>query len=351
MGFELYDDEIDDGCSENESVDDAASFPTQEDLESIIVHAPESLADIEARSVSSTEYVLGHNLSVRSGSSAPGSVGSGKDRVTFFGGGSSVGGLSEKSSDAKVYNISYLSDSERPSKVAIARSAHFQFVENVSIAGIESISMRASSVKSDVATVFSGSAVEDIELASVGTAHSGGHAFSTTSSFSMENGRKPKGSIECAYEISTRLYSDHPLKKSSDILSSAPQNFCLASLESSGVNDMGPPVRRYLLEPVGNMESQTGSVRSIDCSPGTPTRAGSLRSFGSQAASEAVNNDIDDFGSESNSIHGLDENRSHSPNYDISSNREGFGMDASAHIRGVISLHERQSNSSNGRIR
>lgn len=351
-------------------VSDSASFPTQEDLESIMVHAPESIADIENRSVSSVEYGLGHNLSMRSCGSAPESVGSGKDRVTFSGGldrheqeeyvgggGSSVGGMSERSMEVKSSGYdknSYLSDTERPSKVTITHSTHYQY----DIAGIESISIRASSVKSDVATICSGSAAEDIEIASVGTAHSG-LAISTTSSFSFDKTstkRKHDRGVEFAVETSTRFFPGQPLNvvlqtASSVFLSSPLQGPSAIGLDSNAVNDMGPPLRRFLLDRAGSTGSRTGSVRSIDCSPGTPPRAGSLRSFGSQAASEVINTDTEDLGSEGHSSHGPDENHSHSSELAKSSlPSDGTSFNKEDGIQKVISLNEMLSNTSNGRI-
>ena len=360
--------------SERSIFSDSASFPTQEDLESIMVHAPESIPDHENRSVSSVEYGLGHNFSVRSCGSAPESVGSGKDRVSFTGGpdrqepdeyvggggGSSVGGISERSIEVKSSgydkHYSYSSDTEKPSKVTITHSTQYQY----DIAGIESISVRASSVKSDVATICSGSVAEDIEIASVGTAHSG-LAMSTTSSFSFDKAikRKHDRGVEFATETSTRFFPGQPLNvvlqtTSSMFLSSPLEGPSAMTLDSNGVNDMGPPLRRFLLDPAVSTGSRADSVRSIDCSPGTPPRAGSLRSFDSQAASEVVNTDTEDLGSEGHSSHGPDEFHTHSSEHaksSMPSDNTAFNKEEEEEgVQKVISLNEMLSKTSNGRI-
>jgi len=210
--------------------------------------------------------------------------------------------------------------------------------------------------KSDIATVCSGSVVEDIDIASVGTAHSTATTTATNNNNNTQHHhqqtatsnsntqqvqprkRHPDGrGVEFAAEtyrhksnssnsssisattanatLSSSINNNAAIGKSHiNINNSIHNNDANATLSSSinnnaaigkshininnsiqnndnapassiaALNDMGPPLNRSFLERVrGN-------------STGTPSRAGSLKSFGSQATSNVVHFDTDDCG-------------------------------------------------------
>lgn len=315
-----YDSNQDDAEDDSsDSFSDTASFPTQEDLESIIVHPPESIGhgsvpdEVENRSVSSIEYGISASRSFRS----LGSTGSIKEKnYSSVGGGSgsigggcnSVGGLSEKS--------------ETKSSVADCED---QSAGKVMITTFPNGITYAASVKSDQATVCSGSVVEDIDMVSLGTAHSGNTGQFTQNSLSGEKQAKKKHErgVEFVSETSTMwaqsIYHSYPVNKNvqqSPLFRNSPvQGAVLGSLAAASItlNDMGPPLKRPLFERFGSTglsslaTSLAGSMRSYASSTGTASRAGSVRSFGSQAASEVVHVDTDDCGG---SIVESDEHRS-----------------------------------------
>ncbi len=194
--------------------------------------------------------------------------------------------------------------------------------------------------KSDIATVCSNSVVEDIDIASVGTAHSATnsnptgttsatasattnpvvqHPNDATSDKSIGKKKQDRGvefsagmSTMWKYRrfngVNTTMKSGSSPKQSS---SRVPRIFNLGTL-----NDMGPPLNRSLLERVGG-----GSGPS---STGTPSRAGSVKSFGSQAASDVVHVDTDDCGGSiavdsDGHFSGLDENPSFQSNENVAS--------------------------------
>ena len=366
----------DEEADNDSNFSDSASFPTNEDIESIIVNAPESVpGDVEIRSVSSIEYGASASHTYSSLRSF-GSIGSGKERMdgggSIGGGGSSVGDMSEKSetksnfTDERKLSFSE-NDYEHPvSRVTITHSSHL-YSDNMNIAtsgpdsgpddsergGILELSTypTAMSVKSDVATVCSGSFTEDIDIASVGTAHSETTHSTTNMSTTPAGRKKHDRGVEFATETSTMwthsilpthqlsrnsqapaLFRTSPLQEpiSSSFLatsiimndmgpprnSQAPALFRTSPLQepisssflatSIIMNDMGPPLSRSLLErATGSNSIATSlalSVRSFASSNGPPSRPGSvkslgsIRSFGSQATSEDVHVDTDDCG-------------------------------------------------------
>ena len=265
---------------ESDSLSDAASFPTQEDLESIIVQPPESVpGDVEVRSVSSMELGISASFTYSSFRST-GSVGSWKDRVSSVGCGSVGGG---GSSIGESETKSCFTEHEHPARVMITT-----FPTTMTNATFET-------AKSDVATVCSGSVMEDIDISSHGTAQS-------PSADGKVGRRKHERGVEFALETSTMFthtsasfFSMHPLNKSlmaPSLLKSSPlQGPVASSLTVTSINilnDMGPPINRSLLErATGGLagsyvaSSLAGSVRSFVSSNGTPSRPGSAKSFGS----------------------------------------------------------------------
>jgi len=306
-------DDPDDESSNDSNFSDTASFPTQEDLESIIVQPPESVLgdDTEIRSVSSIEYFITANRSMRS----LGSMGSVKERIDSIGGGSSVGGMSEKSETKSVFaecdidiKLSFTGCDDAPvGKVMITT-----FPNGITYAASET------TVKSDAATVCSGSVTEDIDMmASDGTVHSG-NANSTPNATSCQSPfidkqwrRKNERGVEFATETSTwthSIFSSHPMNRNqhaTTLFGASPvKGSVLGSLSAKSItiNDMGPPLNRSLLERAGSTglsslaTSLAGSIRSYASSTGTTSRPSSVKSFGSLAASEVVHVDTDDCG-------------------------------------------------------
>ena len=308
----------------------ATSFPTQEDLESIIVQPPESVPgdDIENRSVSSIEYFISASRSMRS----VGSMESVKERIESTGGGSieeggsSVGGMSENG-DIK---LSFAEGDIKLSFTGIDDAS----VGKVVITTFPKGMTYAASVKSDAATVCSGSVTEDIDMASVGTVHSSNpnstpHAIAGQSPFLVkQERRKHERGVGFATETSTTwthsVFSSYPVNKNQHATAldkpqaaalnvphatalfraSPVQGNVLGSLSATGIamNDMGPPLNRSLLERANSTglsslaTSLAGSIRSYASSTGTMSRPSSVKSFGSLAASEVVHVDADDCG-------------------------------------------------------
>ena len=314
----------------------AASFPTQEDLESIIVQPPESVPgdDIENRSVSSIEYFISASRSMRS----LGSMGSVKERIDSTGGGSSVGGMSEKSETKSVFADGDIKLSFAEGDIKLS----FTGIDDASVGKVvittfpKGMTYAASetTVKSDAATVCSGSVTEDIDMASVGTVHSSNpnstpHATSGQSPFLVkQERRKHEREVGFATETSTMwthsVFSSSPVNRNqhatalnrphataldmphaTTLFRASPvQGHVLGSLSATGItmNDMGPPLNRSLLERANSTglsslaTSLAGSIRSYASSTGTTSRPGSVKSFGSLAASEVVHVDADDCG-------------------------------------------------------
>ena len=180
--------------------------------------------------------------------------------------------------------------------------------------------------KSDIATVCSNSVVEDIDIASVGTAHSASnsHTAGTPSTSTMnqtvQNTNESSAMGKKKSDVSTTIWkyrrggsyfqsmANSMKTGSSPIQSSIPGPHHSGNLAT--LNDMGPPLNRSLLERVGG-GSGAGST-------GTPSRAGSVKSFGSQAASDVVHVDTDDCGGSiavdsDGHFSGVDENPSENP--------------------------------------
>jgi len=371
-------DDFDDEDDVEDDFDDAASFPTQEDLESIVVQPSESvIGDVDIRSVSSMDYGInvhptfgnhtggvvtevgigiGIGIGIGVGISTNSLTGASLEnntlmRRTGYGssiGGGSIGCLSEKSETVMKRSLSFCSDHEYPQthshsqphtlsldpmRMSSSRSAYSESKQDCSASNSEkdrdtqnshmaNIQERALldnttlhllataeiiTVKSDVATICSGSIGEDIDLASVGTAHSTANintsitAAALPISSPLDKSTKKRG-VGFAVETWTTAHShvqDHSAKSSkslSKLRSSPLQSPIVASLtaKSFTLNDMGPPLNRILLERV--MSARAGSVKSFASSTGTPSRPDSVRSFGSVAASEVVHVDTDDCG-------------------------------------------------------
>ena len=142
----------DDEDDSNSNISDTASFPTQEDLESIIVNAPGSVpGDVEVRSVSSIEYGVSFSHTYSSLRSI-GSMGSGKVKIGSTTGGS-VSSIGEGETKACF--------AEHDRKPSFSGSDHDHPVSRVMITTFPTLSTET--VKSDVATICSGSAMEDID--------------------------------------------------------------------------------------------------------------------------------------------------------------------------------------------
>jgi len=319
------DDREDEGGDDEESnFSDTASFPTQEDLESIIVHPPGSVTgDVEIRSVSSIEY----GISVYASARSIGSVGSFKERVgsaggiSIGGGGSSVGGMSEKSESKSTF----LETADR--KFSFTGSDDPSADGKMMIATIPNgIAYAASemTVKSDAATICSGSVVEDIDMNSVGTVHSGNAHMFVNMNVNVNVNTAERQARRKQHDRGVEFASEPFALWSHGMVSSPTQSGGIRGLSlpvqfrtstppnqdvSSGqmltgsitLNDMGPPLNRTLLERAGSMglssmaTSMAGSIRSYG-STGTGSRPGSVKSFGSQGASEVVHVDTDDYG-------------------------------------------------------
>ncbi len=173
-----------------------------------------------------------------------------------------------------------------------------RFLTNASYAASEA-------VKSDIATVCSGSVIEDIELSSVTSVDLGMPQHTTTtlqqtnllySSHTEKNsGRKNSQSgskVERGVEFANgpSILSSHTTANNQQAASSrtSPVPEIVPSLTSAGIvlNDMGPPLSRTLLL------ERAGTVPN-----GSTSRPGSVRSFGSQAPSDVVAHvDTDDCG-------------------------------------------------------
>mmetsp|Transcript_4065 Transcript_4065/g.7802 ORF Transcript_4065/g.7802 Transcript_4065/m.7802 type:complete len:621 (+) Transcript_4065:378-2240(+) len=326
---------------EDRDFSESASFPTQEDLESIIVHPPGSVpGDVEVRSVSSIEYGLSVThiySSVRSIGSA-GSFnkdhrigGSSIGGISVGGGGSSVGGMSEKSetksnrfleTDRKLSFFTGSVGSEDHPIEEEEEEDEQEEERNVMIAAIPNgITYAASemTVKSDAATICSGSVMEDIDISSVGTAHSGNahvvvNGVDRQPLQQQQGKRKQERGVEFASE-SFPMYTpgmmlSSPMQGSgsgsgysiSNRNSQIPIHFRQFTPGNITMNDMGPPLNRTLLERAASMglssmaTSMAESIPSYASSTGTTSRPGSVKSFGSQGASEVVHVDTDDCG-------------------------------------------------------
>jgi hypothetical protein len=309
--------EVDDEDTEEPDLSETASFPTQEDLESIIVHPPESVpGDVEVRSVSSIEYglLVSHNYSsVRS----IGSTGSFKDRIggstggiSVGGGGSSVGGMSEKS---ETKSSTFLETDRKLSFTGSEDHAEGKMMIGAIPNGI-TYAASEMTVKSDAATICSGSVLEDIDMSSVGTVHSSGnlHTVVNGAADRQQAKRRQERGVEFASESSfTTMFTSGMMQGGSTgagIAGSSSRNpqipihFRQIPAGSIAMNDMGPPLNRSLLERAASMglssmaTSMAGSIRSYASSTGTTSRPGSVKSFGSQGASEVVHVDTDDCG-------------------------------------------------------
>lgn len=137
--------------------------------------------------------------------------------------------------------------------------------------------------KSDIATICSGSVMtmEDIEIASVASGDNtvGTNQIMTPTS---QYGSGTRKSTSGSNNNNNRFPGNLPNLGSN--LSNLQQG---ASPTPSSLNDMGPPINRSFLIDRGVSGAS---------STGTPSRAGSVKSFGSQAASDLVHVDTDDCG-------------------------------------------------------
>lgn len=303
-------DEDDQEAEEDPDFSETASFPTQEDLESIIVHPPESVpGDVEVRSVSSIEYGISSVIHNYSSIRSIGSTGSFKDRIggstggiSEGGGGSSVGGMSEKSETKSTFL-------ETDRKLSFTGSEDHAEGDKMMIAAIPNgITYAASemTVKSDAATICSGSVLEDIDMSSVGTVHSGNAHTAVGSADRQQARRRQERGVEFAAEMFTLglggMLSSPIQGGGSSRNSQMPTHVRQIPAGTITMNDMGPPLNRSLLERAASMglssmaTSMAESIRSYASSTGTTSRPGSVKSFGSQAASEVVHVDTDDCG-------------------------------------------------------
>lgn len=297
------------------------SFPTNKDLASFAVdRPPESVSYLGLASI---QRVFGN----RGGEAEGDTLSTNVCETKLISSNCAVApisriGSAEMSGNASVSvsqrSLSFSSDHERPVSGGVMIVPAYAASE---------------AAKSDIATVCSNSVVEDIDVASVGTAHSGPNsnnvvgtvnaATSNSSTIHHTNdvnaerlmGRKKQDrGVEFSAEASTIWkYRQggscfNPLCSTKTSASSMQSSISSPNGNNMAVlNDMGPPLNRSLLERVGG-----GSVPS---STGTPSRAGSVKSFGSQAASDVVHVDTDDCGGSlavdsDGQFSGLDENPS-----------------------------------------
>jgi hypothetical protein len=280
-----------------------------------------------------------------------------------IGGGGSVGGISETKSMTGQRSLSFCSDIERASTTGgFGGSSGIGGGGGTSMSGggggvmITHSSIRLchepvvpyfapfETAKSDIATVCSNSVmeVEDIasDAASVGTIHSAttsanyimqqhsnlsnnnnnnnnnSASASASANTCADTNRKKKHDrrLEFATETVTTstVWKYNSAQYSMPMRSSPTQQHNSSTSTSAAVtqsyhvlNDMGPPLNRSLLEKVRDVVG-VGPTSST----GTPSRAGSVKSFGSQAASEVVHVDTDDCGGSIVDFSGLDENPS-----------------------------------------
>lgn len=231
-------------------------------------------------------------------------------------------------------SLSFSSDNERPISGGVMMVPSYAASETA---------------KSDIATVCSNSVVEDIDIASVGTAHSASnsHTAGTPSSSTMnqtvQNTNESSAMGKKKLDVSTTSWkyrrggsyfqsiANSMKAGSSPIQSSMPGPHHSGNLAT--LNDMGPPLNRSLLERVGG-GSGAGST-------GTPSRAGSVKSFGSQAASDVVHVDTDDCGGSiavdsDGHFSGVDENPSENA---ARTSMKNNGSDASS-----IAIHDTPTN-------
>lgn len=162
--------------------------------------------------------------------------------------------------------------------------------------------------KSDIATICSGSVVEDIDISSVMSGDMGNVHPTTPSSSqvvvgggggSSGGGRRKERVVESTLNIwkQQNIYPSQQHTQPTSLHQSPPGS-------SSGLlNDMGPPLSRSLLLKCTGLTLGTNSALSASASgcgernsTGTISRAGSVRSYGSQATSDLVHVDTDDCG-------------------------------------------------------
>ena len=275
------------------------SFPTTRDLASLAVGPSES----------------GSSFVAMSGGGSDGGGGSGY----FVGDTSSAGGMNGEaklSFTSRQRSLSFSSDHDRPvSGVMITTNTHNHSSMSMRLESEPTIPCYAASetAKSDIATVCSNSVVEDIDIASVGTAHSATtttmpqHGINQNLSSEKLGRKKHERGVEFSTETST-VWKYRNVGYST--MRSSPTQTSTASPSAANIvalNDMGPPLNRSILERVGGGLAGPSSTS-------TASRAGSVKSFGSQAASDVVHVDTDDCGGsifESDGhFSGLDENTS-----------------------------------------
>jgi len=236
-----------------------------------------------------------------------------KDASSFGGGETSVGGISESglgvsfsgelgnrdrmfscvpqhSTTIGMYGMAVL-DPDRVDRVLEVTS----FPNAMSYATSEA-------AKSDIATICSGSVVEDIEISSVMSGDMGPNQSTTqpvTPSSQFSLGRKKQHERDAQFSGDTSTMPNHNiypmLRVSQTSLPFSQQHANLfrsspPGSTSSSINNMGPPLSRsLLLERAGVLTSGLNYT-------GISSRTGSVRSFGSQAPSDIVHVDTDDCG-------------------------------------------------------